>query len=446
MKRIRFAGISHRTAAVEVRERLVVPRHRLVDALAAAREATGCEEAVLLSTCNRVELYVAGEEPCDPTLGLIAAAKAALDREDAGEVAEEHVDHRVGADAVQHLFRVATSLDSMVPGEAQILGQVRHAYEAARVAGHAGRRLHGLFQRAIRVGRDVRVTAGLGQARIGVAETAAEYAEEVLGPLGGKRVLCVGTGKMTSLVLRHLHGRPPSHRPSSLMVVGRDADRASLFADGFGGSGGALADLEQHLADADLLVCGTGHQGHVVRRDLVDRVAAARGGRPLFAIDLAVPRDIEPSCGSIAGVHLYDLDDLQQAASSRTTNGSELAKAEAMVDASVQQYVAWHRARTLGPTIDRLYGRSHESASSEVERFAAKLPGNLTAEQREAVERQAADLARRLVNKLLHGPVSAMRQVPDAERHAAYRHAVEKLFSLEDVKPKPDLKAATPGT
>ncbi len=425
MNKLRVAGVSHRTAAVEVRERLAVPRSKLDAALEAVRQAACCDEAVLLSTCNRVELYVAGED-ADPVAGLLAASGAA-------GIGDEHLYQYSGVDSVRHLFRVGASLDSMVPGEAQIIGQVRNAYDAAHAVGMSGRKLHGLFQRAVRVGREVRTQTGLSAARLGVAETAAEYAQDVLGNLADKRVLCVGTGKMTALILRHLHGLAPTKRPRSIVVVGRDRERAIKFAAKFGGRGGALADLDAFLGDTDLLVCGTGHTGNVVHESTVRRVMATRPDRPLFAMDLALPRDIDAACGVLEGVHLYDLDDLQQAAAERSEDhGGELRKAEALVETAVGQYVAWHRGRDLGPTIDRLYGRSHATAAAEIDRLMGKLPSDLTPEQKAAVELHATDAARRLVNKLLHGPVAAMRHMPDPDRHAAYRHAVEKLFSLDE--------------
>ncbi len=298
MKRIKVAGVSYKTADLDVREALAVPRSKLIERLQSIAGGTGCDEVVVLSTCNRVEVYVAGES-ADPTEALL----------DGHQVDEACVYRRDGAEAVRHLFRVAASLDSMVPGEAQILGQVRHAYEAARGEGLAGQRLHGLFQRAIKVGREVRTDTGLAAIRRGIAETAAGHAEQVLGSLGGKTLLCVGTGKMNRLLLRHLHARPPGRRPGKIHVVGRDPVKATDLAETFGGTGASLATMPEALAEADLVVCGTGSLRPIVSKAMLAAATSDRPDRPIFVIDVAMPRDVEPGAGALPGVHLYDLDD-----------------------------------------------------------------------------------------------------------------------------------------
>ncbi len=332
---------------------------------------------------------------------------------------------------MQHLFRVRRrSLDSMVPGETQIVGQVRRAYETALKTGTAKRRLHGLFQRAAAVGRQAMAETNLSAGRYGVAGVAAAYADELFGTLAHKRLLCVGAGKMVRLVLEHFHARPPHARPQSLVCVGRRETKAAAFAGDFGGTGAHLSTLPEQLAAADLVVCGTGSQRPIVT---AEHVAHRPADRPLFLIDLAVPRDVEPGVGGRDHVHLYDLDDLQRAAR-RTMSGrdADLQRAEAIVSRGVAEYVAWHRGRQVGPTIRRLYDRSHATADRERDRAASRLPSDLSPAQRAAVEAELAELSRRLVNKLLHDPVSNLRHAPDPERHPAYKHAVEKLFGLGD--------------
>lgn len=426
MNRVRIVGINHKTAPVEVREALAVGERELPEALAAvAGDAGPGREAVLLSTCNRVELY---SVDCG---GRGFDALCEFRGTDANQL-RPHIYEYHGRDAVRHLYRVAASLDSMVPGETQIVGQVRRAYEISRQSGFAGKRLHGLFQRAMVVGREVVSETGLAAGRYSVAGVAADYATRVLGLLGGLRLLCVGTGKMVRLVLEHLHARGPGERPGSLVALGRDVEKAERFATTFGGRGGATGDLAAELADADLVVCGTGSREPVITADVVRRAMRGRENRPLFLVDIAVPRDVDPAVESIAGVHAYGLDDLQRAVE-QTVEGrrGEITSAEAIVEAHVARYVAWHDARQLGPTIDKLYRRTHSTAAAEVERALRKAPADLSPAQREQVETMTNELARRLVNKMLHGPVSALRQAPGSDRHAAYKHAVEKLFSLE---------------
>ena len=425
MNRVRVAGINHKTAPVEVREALAVPQAGLPAALAAVVDGQE-REAVLVSTCNRVELYTTdcggqGFEALCRHLGV-----------DCGSMAAFRYDYE-GEDAVRHLFRVAASLDSMVPGETQIVGQVRRAYEAARASGHAGRRLHGLFQRALLAGREVMSRTGLAAGRYSVAGVAAGYATNVLGRLSDRRLLCVGGGKMVRLLLEHLYALGPDERPRILVTLGRDATRAGEFAAEYGGSGGHVADLLDHLADADLVVCGTGSREPIVTRDVVERAMERRPDRPLFIVDIAVPRDVDPVVGGLANVHLYGLDDLQRAVEQTIeSRRGEIASAEAIVQGHVAEYVAWHRHSELGPTIRKLYDRTREAATVEVDRLRASLPADLTDAQRREVEAAGEELARRLVNKLLHAPVSALREAPGGDRHAAYRHAVEKLFSLDD--------------
>ncbi|MEM7807394.1 MAG: glutamyl-tRNA reductase [Planctomycetota bacterium] len=416
------AGVHYRTCGLETRERLAVSRSALAQRLATALSAAKCDEVVLLSTCNRVEAYVAGNA---------ADAREAL--LNGLEVETDELFELEGTKAVGHLFRVASSLDSMVPGEAQILGQVRRAYDAARDAGTAARTMHGLFQRAIKVGKEVRAEAGLTAVRNGVAETAATHAEDVLGKLGGKKLLCVGTGKMNRLILRHFHSRPPSGRPASVAVIGRNQEKATRFAADFGGDGGSLDMLPIRLAEADLVVCGTGSPHPIVSEPVVRAAMRAREGQPLFVIDLALPRDVDPAVSKLDDVHLYDLDDLQAAAEiAAGGRRDELSIAERMVEKHVERFVAWQNGQKLGPLIDRLYDQANDAAQDEVQRFNRKLPGGLSADDQAKIADASEELARRLVNKLLHGPISSLRSMPDPERHATYRHAVEKLFQLDD--------------
>ena len=404
---LRVVGVSHHTAPIEAREAAAVPAVKTLERLRRV-VPDHAAEGVLLSTCNRTEFYLAGGD-------LDAAALL-------GPIAAPFAYDLRGEAAVRHLFRVAGSLDSLVPGEAQIVGQVRRAHAAAREAGLAGRRLHGPFALALRTARRVASETALAAGRHSVASLAVAYAQEVLGDLADRRVLCVGTGKMGRLVLEHLHARPPHGRPRGVEAVSRDAGKAKRLAGRFGGEGFGMDALPARLAGADLVVCATGSSRPVVTRDML-----AGETRPRFVLDIAVPRDVEPAAGSLPGVFLYDLDDLRRAAAD-TAEGrrAELDKAEAIVESAVREHAARQRGRALGPGIARLYARGHATAGAEVDRLLRRLPP----EQREALEPHARDLARRLVNKLLHPPVAALADPRLGEHHGAYRHAFERLFDV----------------
>ena len=423
MNALRVVGISHRTAPLELRERLAVPPGEVAATTAALLESLGGEEeageCVIVNTCNRVEVYAAGDKGVD-----LFAALCDLRDETPADFAGRCYAHDAAA-AVGHLFRVAASLDSLVPGETQILGQVRNAYELARRHGFTGPRLHGLFQRAVAVGREVQTTTDLAAGRLSVASVAADYAEEIFDTLADKTVLCVGAGKMARLVVERLRQR----RVGRLVVANRDVDKARRFAASVGGEGRPLSDLAALLAEADVVVTGTGSREPIVTAASLKPVMRKRRYRPLFLIDIAVPRDVEPAAADLTNVYLYDVDDLE-AAVAKTVEGrrGSIEAAEAIVGRHVAAYAAWHRGRELGPTIRQLFEQAHAGAAEEVERSLRRMP-DLDA----AGRRQVEEMARRIVNKLLHGPVSTLRRTADDDRHgAAYRHAVGQLFSLGD--------------
>ena len=414
---LRVVGVSHHTAPIEAREAAAVPAVKTLERLRRV-VPDHAAEGVLLSTCNRTEFYLAGGDLDAAALLGPTAAPFAYDLR--------------GEAAVRHLFRVAASLDSLVPGEAQIVGQVRRAHAAAREAGLAGRRLHGPFALALRTARRVAAETALAAGRHSVASLAVAYAQEVLGDLADRRVLCVGTGKMGRLVLEHLHARPPGGRPRGVEAVSRDAGKAARLAGRFGGEGFGMGALAERIGEADLVVCATGSSEAVVTREMLadSRLPPRLRGR--FLLDLAVPRDVEPAAGALPGVFLYDLDDLRRAAAgSAEGRRAELDKAEAIVESAVREHAARQRGRALGPGIARLYARGHATAEAEVDRLLRRLPP----EQREALEPHARDLARRLVNKLLHPPVAALADPRLGEHHGAYRHAFERLFDVGEEAP-----------
>ncbi len=430
MKRLRLVGLSHRIAPVGLREQFAL---EAPDAAAAChqicRRLGDGAEAVLLSTCNRVELYTATDiedlgSEADP-LEMLCSLRGVQCRP-----ADEHVYRLRGDDAVRHLFTVAASLDSLVPGEQQILGQVREAYERAKQSGTAGRLLHGLFQRALAVGKEVMHATDIGGSRQSVASATLDRVDALYGSLSGRTVLCLGAGRMARLFLEGLGQR----KPERLIVCSRDEQRAADLARQFGAQGRAMADLEPLLASADVVLCTTGSRLPLITAEALRPRLAERQGRPLWLFDIAVPRDVDPAAGRLPGVHLVDVDGLQPAtAHASELSAPSLAAAAGIVERHVTEFLIWQKARDLGPMLDQLYQQSRAMAAEEVARTLRKLP-----ELDGPARRQIEAMTLRIVNKLLHTPVATLRQVAGQDRHGvAYQHAVEKLFALKDSASKP---------
>ena len=439
MRKIRLLGLNHATAPLAVREKLAFSPGEIDAALARLAADHPGGEFVLLSTCNRVELYHAADEPLHGE--SLAAALAGLKGLRPSALAEATYEH-AGRAAAEHLFRVASALGSMVLGETQILGQVGRAYAAATAAGCCGRRLHPLFQRAQAVAKQVQRETDLGTGRVSVASVAVDYARQIFDDLPGRTVLMVGAGEMGELVLRAF----AAERAGRLLVANRSPAKAAALAEDVGGEAVPWAELPGALVRADVALCSTGASQPVVTAGGLRPLLAARRYRPLFLIDLAVPRDVEPAAGELENVYRYDLDDLQRVVSktvSRRTAAVE--QAEAIVAAHVEQFTAWNRQRELGPTIDALYRRQHALASDELEKTLAAMPHLSDADRRRLREG-----TRRLVNRLMHAPVRALRDRGhtggDAHGPNVYQHALTELFQLagtsgdEDAAEKRHLK------
>jgi glutamyl-tRNA reductase len=426
MQRLMVVGLNHKTAPLDLRERFAFSPLQREETLIALRDRFGECEAVLLSTCNRVEIYVARAlhgHPRDVELAEFLAQRRNFDPQEL----QPRLYFKTEREVVSHLFSVASSLDSMVLGETQILAQVREAYEAAKEAGTAGPMLHPLFQRAAAVGKQVRSQTPLSEGRVSVASVAVDMAKRIFDSFADKTVLSIGAGKMAGLVL----GGIAMLKPGKLMVCNRDPQKAQLLAEQFNGSAVPMENLADHLVAADIVLTSTGSAEPIITRDLFETVIRRRKYRPVFVIDIAVPRDVAADVGKIENVYLYNLDDLQQAVAATMDKRSAAARqSEQIVDQQVQEFVAWHRARMMGPLIDQLYQRSHALAQDELGKTIARLSG-ATEDDKRSLE----ELTRRIVNKLLHDPIQVLRDV--STEHAPmsqYLHAVEKLFNLEEKK------------
>jgi glutamyl-tRNA reductase len=410
--RITLVGVSHHGAGVELRERVALRLEEAGEVAAALAERAG--EAVCLSTCNRTELYVAHDDDVDAQR---LATELLLEREP--ELASALYRLR-DESAALHLFRVAAGLDSLVPGEGEILGQVRTAFDA----GTTGPVLDRLFRQALHAGRKARSQTAIGESPASVSAAAAALAQQVFGDLHGRRILLVGAGKVTEQAARNLMSRGAE----IAVVANRTIDRAAELAERFGSAASGLDRLEDELALADIVVSSTSASGHVLERSQVDRAMRERRGRPLFLIDLAVPRDVDPAVNDLDGCYLYDIDDLQAVvAESLGSRRREADAAEAIVAEEAERFRSWQAALDVVPAIASLRALAEEIRRRELAKAEARL-GDLSESERRAVESVTAQI----VNKLLHLPTVRMKQAAAAADGVVYADAVRHLFGLED--------------
>lgn len=420
-----LVGGTHRTVPLELRERLAFSAEQAAVALERFRERFPGREAVLLSTCNRVELYAAGEqEAAVPEAGDLVAFLAecrGLDPDRLGPAfARQHNDA-----VVRHLFGVAAGLDSMVLGEPQILGQVKQAWSLAQTAGTAGPLTAGMFQAALRTAKRVATETGVGRERTSIPSVAvADFAAGVFERFDDKRILLIGAGKMAAETLRYL--RQAGAR--DVVVVNRTAGRAGELADRLGGRAGRMEDLTAELASADLVVSTTGATEPVVSAAAYARVEPLRSGRPLVVLDLAVPRDFDPAIGQRPGVWLYSVDDLGAACeANRRSRQRELPAALAIVDEETRRFMGDLHHRSTAPVIERLRAGWSETGDAELERLFRRLPqldDASRAEIRQAFDRYAA--------KLLHSPLASLRSESRAGPPHGLLDALKRLFDLKD--------------
>jgi glutamyl-tRNA reductase len=408
--RLVLVGTSHHHAPVELRERVALDRER--GAELAERLAAAGGQAVVLSTCNRTELYVAAPD-IDAAERAAVAALAELEPEVEPALYRLH-DHA----AALHLFRVAAGLDSLVPGEGEILGQVRAAHDA----GTTRTLLDRVFRQALHAGRKVRAQTAIGETPASVSSAAAALAEQVFGDLEGCSILLVGAGKISEQAARNLLNR----RARIAFVANRSLDHAADLAERFGAEPLPLDRLEEQLVSADVVVSSTSAPGYVLDAPAVARALRARRGRQLLLIDLAVPRDLDPAIHDLDGCYLYDIDDLQAiVAETLAGRRGESERAEAIVAAESEKFREWQASLEIVPAIASLRARAEEIREAEL-RKAEGLLGRLDESQRNAVEAITAQI----VNKLLHLPTVRMKQAAAAADGVIYADAVRHLFGL----------------
>jgi glutamyl-tRNA reductase len=409
-------GVNHKTAPIEVRERIAISRDELPETTRALAAVPGVAECMIVSTCNRVEILAAVESPAVDVASFLHLHFGL----DPALLAPHLYEHR-DQEAVRHLFRVAASLDSMVVGEPQILGQVKEAFAVARASGAVGGQLEHLLQSTFAAAKRVRTETEIGSNSVSIASVAIELARKIFGSLQGRTVFLVGAGKMSELAARHL----VQQGAGAILVTNRTLERARHMAESFAGQVIPFEKLYEAASQADIVISSTGAPHPIFRREHGQAFLHRRRNRPMFFIDIAVPRDVDPLMGKLEGIFVYDIDDLQQVAAAHLTERSREAEAaETLIAAEVGRFYQRQLTVNVAPAIVALQRQAEEIRQAEFKRAQARL-GPLSAEQIAAVEA----LTRGLVNKFLHPPMQALKQAA-RENNAARLEALCETWSL----------------
>jgi glutamyl-tRNA reductase len=418
-------GCSHHHSSVAVRERLAFGPAQIGEALDRLRAQFPLSEAVLLSTCNRVEIYTAAEQPeASPSHEQVAQFMADFHGLPIYEIFDDLFE-RTGEDAVRHLFMVSASLDSMVVGEPQILSQVKQAYETAKVRHSAGPLTHGIFQTAVRVAKRVASETTLHQRRVSIPSVAVgDFAAQIFERFDDKQVLVVGAGEMGEETLRYLQ----NEGAHNVTVVNRNLARAEQLAGKWQGRAAAWEKLPEELVRADLVISTTGAGEPIVTLAAFKKIEAARYQRPLFILDLAMPRDFDPAIGDRLGVYLYSIDDLQLACqNNRKARDSELPGAIHIVEEETGRFMAELHHRTTAPIIKRLKEGWQQPKEDELRRLFNKLP-----DLDDKARGEISQAFERLINKLLHPPLESLRTESQQGPPHGLLEALKRLFQLKD--------------
>jgi glutamyl-tRNA reductase len=425
--KLQMIGCSHHDAAVEFRERVSFTADEIGGVLDAFRARFPQGELVLLSTCNRVELYATGGESDQLDLEAVATFLAEQQHLSADEVVDQMI-YRAGADAVEHLFTVAASLDSMVLGEAQILSQVKQAYELACASGSAGPLTHAVFQAASRTAKRVQQETSIHRRRVSIPSVAVgEVVPEVFDSLADKRVVLCGAGEMGEETLRYLK----QGGASNICVLNRSFERAVALAKAFGAETAPWDSLAEQVVDADLLIGTTAASVPILDDATFSPLHARRHGRILLILDLAVPRDFDPAIGDYPSVYLYQIDDLETACErNRRERKKEWPKAKEIIAEETKRFIQAINHRATGPVIQRLRNQAQELKEEELTRLLNKLQGS--AGDLDGVDKEIEKSFDRLINKLLHPPLTSIRDDAAAGHRDGLLEALRRLFNLGD--------------
>jgi glutamyl-tRNA reductase len=418
-------GLSHRSAPLDLVERAALSPDDIPKALHELQTGTYVAESLVLSTCNRVEVYAhvtrfhGGVQEASELL----ARTSGVPLEDLSPHLYVHYEER----AVQHLFTVACGLDSMVVGEGQIQGQLRSAYKLAQEEHALGRLLGELVRHSLRAGKRARSETSIGRAGASLVSVGLEVAEASSGPVAGRRVLVVGAGMMGRIA-----GQALSRAGATgIVVANRTLDRATDVAEQLGGRGIPLTDLDAALADADVVVCSTGAAGVVLTADAVERAMAARPGRSMHLLDLALPRDVDPDVRRVPGVVLTDLEALGALLEARTESNADVDEVRRIVGEEVSDFLGSQRAMRVAPTVTALRAKADALVAAELERLGARLP--------DLGERERAEVAQavhRVVEKLLHAPTVRVKELAESPGGDHYADALRELFELDPQVPE----------
>lgn len=415
-------GVNHNSASVELRERFAIPPQRLGDATRALALQPEIEEAMILSTCNRVELLVRSRNGSADLNGFLQQYLK-LSTGDYERCLYRHHDKN----AIRHLFRVASSLDSMVVGEPQILGQVKEAYATARAVGALHSELDALVTSAFAVAKRVRTETAIGSSAVSVASVAVELAKKIFGSLAGKCICLVGAGKMSELAARHLVAQGAAR----ILVANRTPANAQKLASAFNGEVISFDEIYDRADQADVVITSTGAPQPIFRREHGEMFMARRKNRPMFFIDIAVPRDVDAAVGKLDGIFVYDIDDLQSVVATHVADRRrEAERAETIINAEVEKFSSKRFTQEVVPTIVSLQEHLERIRRAELERARSKL-ATLTPEQQAAVDA----LTRGIINKVLHTPISTLRsaaQQTDDPEAASAVELIKRIFNLED--------------
>jgi glutamyl-tRNA reductase len=426
--RYQLIGVNHLSAPLEVRERLAIPESRLPDTCRDLTAYPGIEEALVISTCNRVEIVAHTTNGSADLRGFLHDHFHLTANE-----LDAHLYEFREKDVVRHIFRVASSLDSMVVGEAQILGQVKEAYATARAVGAVRSQLDQLFTRAFAVAKRVRSETAVGSSSVSIASVAVELAKKIFGSLEGKTVFVVGAGKMSELAARHLM----AHGCASIFVSNRTYDRAVGLAQKFNGQAIKFDDLYNTCDRADIVITSTGAPHAIFRREHGEQFLSRRKNKPMFFIDIAVPRDVSPDMAKLDGIFTYDMDDLQQAVTSHVADRRKEAElAESIITAEVERFEARLHTLDVVPTIVSLQDHLETIRQAEIDRVRSRL-GQMTPEQEIAVEA----LTRGIINKVMHTPITTLKTAAKESEATTIVDVVRRLFNLHEKESGPASQA-----
>ncbi|MBI4388941.1 MAG: glutamyl-tRNA reductase [Nitrospinae bacterium] len=417
-----MVGVNHKTTPVEIRERLAFTRGKIEDSIEKLNSFPEIVENIIISTCNRVEIYARVTE-IEKGIHLLKWFVCDYHGLSLEELDRYFYCYR-NQQTIEHLFRVSSSLDSMVVGESQILGQVKDAYQLARTMRSTGVLLNQLFEKAFNVAKKVREETGIAESAVSISSAAVELARKIFDDLADRTIMLVGTGEMAELAAKHLI----SYGIKTVYVVSRTFERAAGLAQTLNGCALAFDQFEQELHRADIVISSTASPKFIIGREMVEKAIHKRKNKPMFLIDIAVPRDIEPEVNNLENVYLYDIDDLQTVVNANLRERQkEAEQAMSIVQNEVFKFESWIESLDAVPTIVELRNRAEEIRKREIQKTLAKL-GHLSEEDKNAIHY----LTTSIINKILHKPTVNLKEKTQAQDGHVYLKAIRHLFHLDD--------------